>query len=53
MIVEMRQTTADDMQTARHAYVTCQDLNSIDMFKEQIIVVIKAPPEAKLVVSSE
>lgn len=49
MIVEMRKTTADDMQTTKHAYVTCQDLNSIDMFKEQIIVVIKAPPEAKLV----
>lgn len=49
MIVEMRNMTADDMQTTKHAYVTCQDLNSIDMFKEQIIVVIKAPPEAKLV----
>lgn len=49
MIVEMRNMTSDDMQTTKHAYVTCQDLNSIDMFKEQIIVVIKAPPEAKLV----
>lgn len=49
MIVEMRNANGDDMQTAKHAYVTCQDLNSIDMFKEQIIVVIKAPPEAKLV----
>lgn len=49
MIVEMRSTTEMDMQTNKHAYVTCQDLNSIDMFKEQIIVVIKAPPEAKLV----
>ncbi|XP_053694753.1 transcription factor E2f1 [Sabethes cyaneus] len=49
MIVEMRQTTADNMQTARHAYVTCQDLNSIDTFKEQILLVIKAPPEAKVV----
>ncbi|XP_058446334.1 uncharacterized protein LOC131427295 [Malaya genurostris] len=48
MIVEMRKTTGDDMKTARHAYVTCQDLNSIDMFKEQTIVVIKAPPGAKL-----
>lgn len=49
MIVEMRNMTSDDMQTTKHAYVTCQDLNSIDIFKEQIIVVIKAPPEAKLV----
>lgn len=49
MIVEMRNMTGVDMQTTKHAYVTCQDLNSIDMFKDQIIVVIKAPPEAKLV----
>lgn len=49
MIVEMRSTTETDMQANKHAYVTCQDLNSIDLFKEQIIVVIKAPPEAKLV----
>lgn len=49
MIVEMRKTTVEDMQATSHAYVTCQDLNSIDMFKNQIIVVIKAPPEAKLV----
>lgn len=51
LIVEMRSTTETDMQANKHAYVTCQDLNSIDLFKEQIIVVIKAPPEAKLVVS--
>uniref|UniRef100_A0A1Q3EZ23 Putative transcription factor e2f1 n=1 Tax=Culex tarsalis TaxID=7177 RepID=A0A1Q3EZ23_CULTA len=49
MIVEMRSTTESDMQANKHAYVTCQDLNSIDLFKEQIIVLIKAPPEAKLV----
>ncbi|EDS29515.1 transcription factor E2f [Culex quinquefasciatus] len=49
LIVEMRSTTETDMQANKHAYVTCQDLNSIDLFKEQIIVVIKAPPEAKLV----
>ncbi|XP_055614329.1 transcription factor E2f1-like [Uranotaenia lowii] len=51
MIVEMKNTPNDDIQHAKHAYVTCQDLNSIDLFKEQIIVLIKAPPEAKLVVS--
>lgn len=49
MIVEMRSKTETDMQANKHAYVTCQDLNSIDLLKEQIIVVIKAPPEAKLV----
>lgn len=50
MIVELRNMTSDGMPTSKHAYVTCQDLNSIDIFKDQVIVVIKAPPEAKLVV---
>lgn len=49
LIVEMRNMTENDMQTMKHAYVTCQDLNSIDMFKDQVIVVIKAPPQANMV----
>lgn len=35
------------------AYVTHSDLLNVDLFKDQIIIVIKAPPEAKLVVSCE
>ncbi|XP_017081933.2 transcription factor E2f1 isoform X2 [Drosophila eugracilis] len=31
------------------AYVTQNDLLNVDLFKDQIIIVIKAPPEAKLV----
>lgn len=34
-----------------HAYVTNSDLKSIDIFKDQTVIVIKAPAEAKLVVS--
>lgn len=34
----------------RHAYVTHHDLKSIDIFKDENVMVIKAPPEAKLVV---
>ncbi|XP_052863364.1 uncharacterized protein LOC128270002 [Anopheles cruzii] len=49
MIVELRTATNDDMTRTKHGYFTCQDLNSIEMFCEQTIVVIKAPPEAKLV----
>lgn len=49
IIEEMRSTTGDDMKATKYAYVTCQDLSSIEMFKEKILVVIKAPPEAKLV----
>ncbi|XP_058169007.1 transcription factor E2f1 [Anopheles ziemanni] len=48
MIVELRTATNDDMLRTKHGYFTCQDLNSMEMFREQTIVVIKAPPEAKL-----
>ncbi|EDW25189.1 GL13221, partial [Drosophila persimilis] len=34
------------------AYVTQNDLLNVDLFKDQIVIVIKAPPEAKLVVST-
>uniref|UniRef100_A0A182NS89 E2F/DP family winged-helix DNA-binding domain-containing protein n=1 Tax=Anopheles dirus TaxID=7168 RepID=A0A182NS89_9DIPT len=48
MIVELRTATNDDMAHTKHGYFTCQDLSSMEMFREQTIVVIKAPPEAKL-----
>ncbi|XP_053669647.1 transcription factor E2f1 [Anopheles nili] len=48
MIVELRKATNEDMAHTKHGYFTCQDLNSMEMFREQTIVVIKAPPEAKL-----
>ena len=35
----------------KNSYVTCQDLNSIDSFKEQLVMTIRAPPETKLMVS--
>lgn len=31
------------------AYVTCQDLHSIDMYKEQMVMVVKAPAESQLI----
>uniref|UniRef100_A0A182XVT4 E2F/DP family winged-helix DNA-binding domain-containing protein n=1 Tax=Anopheles stephensi TaxID=30069 RepID=A0A182XVT4_ANOST len=48
MIVELRSATNDEMAHTKHGYFTCQDLSSMEMFREQTIVVIKAPPEAKL-----
>uniref|UniRef100_A0A182QJQ5 E2F/DP family winged-helix DNA-binding domain-containing protein n=1 Tax=Anopheles farauti TaxID=69004 RepID=A0A182QJQ5_9DIPT len=48
MIVELRTATNDDMAHTKHGYFTCQDLSSMEMFRDQTIVVIKAPPEAKL-----
>nr|XP_036672563.1 transcription factor E2f1 isoform X2 [Drosophila suzukii] len=35
--------------TGGKAYVTQNDLLNVDLFKDQIVIVIKAPPEAKLV----
>ena len=49
LIVDLRRSNQVEVQTTQYGYVTCQDLNAIDMLKEQLIVVIKAPPEAKLV----
>lgn len=51
MIVELRTATNEEMAHTKQGYFTCQDLSSLEMFREQTIVVIKAPPEAKLEVS--
>lgn len=51
---EMIKTIRDEINTHNqntpHAYVTNSDLKSIDIFKDQTVIVIKAPAEAKLVV---
>lgn len=36
---------------SQYAYVTCQDLNNIEMYKDQLLLTIKAPPDTKLTVS--
>lgn len=36
-------------KNSQHSYVTHSDLKSVDLFRDQIIIVVKAPPEAKLV----
>lgn len=41
---ELRQLTEDK----RFAYVTYEDLRNIPSYKNQTVMVIKAPPEAKL-----
>ncbi|XP_062981237.1 transcription factor E2F6 [Elgaria multicarinata webbii] len=38
----------DDKENARLAYVTYQDIRSIQTFQEQIIIAIKAPEETKM-----
>ncbi|CRK90019.1 CLUMA_CG003744, isoform A [Clunio marinus] len=34
---------------SKQAYVTCQDIYDIDMYNEQVIMVVKAPPESQLI----
>ncbi|KAH8335986.1 hypothetical protein KR074_003011 [Drosophila pseudoananassae] len=55
-IDQMRANLAEISQEVENAggmmaYVTQNDLLNVDLFKDQIVIVIKAPPEAKLVVS--
>ncbi|XP_002096577.2 transcription factor E2f1 [Drosophila yakuba] len=49
----MRENLAEISQEVENsggmAYVTQNDLLNVDLFKDQIVIVIKAPPEAKLV----
>jgi len=33
----------------KHAYVKCHDLHNIDMYKDQMIMVVKAPSESQLI----
>lgn len=49
LMMELRTSLNQQFENTSHAYVTCQDLNAIETFKDQIIVVIKAPEKATLV----
>lgn len=52
MIKSIREEINAQFQNTSHAYVTNSDLKNIDIFKDQTVIVIKAPPEAKLMVRS-
>lgn len=41
------------LDNTKYAYITNNDLKNIDIFKDQTVFVVKAPPEAKLVVSKK
>lgn len=51
IIKDLRQMQLQLFSTQRYAYCTHNDLKSVDKFKDQIIMAIKAPPKSKLVVS--
>lgn len=48
MIREIRDEI--NLQDTNDAYITHSDLSNIEIFKDQTVIIIKAPPEAKLVV---
>lgn len=51
LIKSMRDEFDTEFQNTTYAYITNSDLKNIDIFKDQTVIVVKAPPEAKLVVS--
>lgn len=51
LIRTIRDEFNSEFQNTSYAYITNNDLKSIDIFKDQTVIVVKAPPEAKLVVS--
>jgi hypothetical protein len=48
-LIETMKEASKRQNEARYAYVTCHDLHNIDMYKEQMIMVVKAPPESQLI----
>ncbi|KAG5670869.1 hypothetical protein PVAND_001102 [Polypedilum vanderplanki] len=48
-LIETMKESSKRQNEARYAYVTCHDLHNIDMYKEQMIMVVKAPPESQLI----
>lgn len=51
LIKQIRDEINSQFQNTTHAYITNNDLKSIDIFRDQTVIVVKAPPEAKLMVS--
>lgn len=52
LIIEMRDGINKTMDL-KYAYVTCQDLNYIDAYKDQLLITLKAPAESKLAIPTE
>ncbi|XP_055696249.1 transcription factor E2F1 [Lutzomyia longipalpis] len=50
LIAQMREEFNTQFEKNRLGYITRQDLASIDMFKDQSVIVIKGPQDAKLVI---
>lgn len=49
LIVNLKEDFSKQMDQ-KYAYVTCQDLNGIDSFKDQLLITLRVPAESKLTV---
>lgn len=50
LIVNLKDDFSKQMDH-KYAYVTCQDLNGIESFREQLLITLRVPAESKLTVS--
>lgn len=48
-LIEKIKVISKRQSDCKQAYVTCQDLHNIDMYNDQMIMVVKAPPETQLI----
>lgn len=49
LIVDLKEHFGKQMDQ-KYAYVTCQDLNGIESFKDQLLITLRVPAESKLTV---
>ena len=50
LIVNLKEDFSKQMDQ-KYAYVTCQDLNGVESFKDQLLITLRVPAESKLTVS--
>jgi hypothetical protein len=48
LIETLKEISKKDIDNNKFAYVTCTDLHNIDMYADQMIMVVKAPPDSQL-----
>lgn len=48
-LIEKIKISSKKQSESKQAYVTCQDLHNIEMYNDQVIMVVKAPPESQLI----
>jgi hypothetical protein len=51
LIVELKDRFSKQIDQ-KYAYVTCQDLSSIESFKEQLMITLRVPADSKLTVNN-